>query len=94
MSNERMRRPDASAHAGVPRRRWVRAIPACVLVTLLAAAAWLYLHHRPRVWGEVRAFVMAFGGFIGVAVLLGLGLVILLVAERVFFRDKGPGSGR
>ena len=94
MSIERTRSPHAPTRASVRGRRWAWAILACVLVTLLAAAAWVYLHQRPRLWGEVRAFVMAFGGFIGVAVLIGLGLLILLLTERIFFRDKETDSGR
>jgi hypothetical protein len=60
-----------------------------VLLCLFAAEVTLHTaRHHGRVWRELIAFASAFGGIIGVALLLGLGVALLFLLDALFFQEK------
>jgi hypothetical protein len=87
-----MTEPNDRERRRLPVLRW-----ACIaLLVLLAALAGDAALHAARgnnhLWSKLRDFTAAFGGIIGVGLLLVAGIGLLFLIDALFFRDEPPRS--
>jgi hypothetical protein len=76
--------------ASTPSRlpRWAWALLLVLVCAMLGERALHMVHRNARLWSELRAFTVAFGGIIGVALLLAAGLALLFLLDALLFREE------
>jgi len=85
--------PKNSTQARSRLPRWAWGVGIAVVCVLLAERALHALRGHARLWGELRNFVLAFGGILGVVLLLAAGLALLFVIDALLFREDSSRGG-